>query len=99
MQSITVTELAELNGATVIDVREPDEFAQVRAAGAVSIPMSQIIDRIDELPEDETIYLICAVGGRSGKVAEYLETRDFDVVNVDGGTYAWTDAGLPVEQG
>jgi len=99
MQSITVTELAKLNDAIVIDVREADEFAQVRAAGAVSIPMSQIIDRIDELPEDETIYLICAVGGRSGKVAEYLETRGLDVVNVDGGTYAWTDAGLPVEQG
>jgi rhodanese-related sulfurtransferase len=99
MQSITVTELAKLRGATVVDVREPDEFAQVRAAGAVSLPMSQIIDRIDELPEGETIYLICAVGGRSGKVAEYLETRDFDVVNVDGGTNAWTDAGLPVEQG
>ncbi|MCP2031499.1 rhodanese-related sulfurtransferase [Okibacterium sp. HSC-33S16] len=99
MQSITVTELAKLDGATVIDVREPDEYAQVRAAGAVSIPMSQIIDRIDELPEDDTIHLICASGGRSGKVAEYLETRDFDVVNVEGGTYAWTDAGLPVEQG
>ncbi|WP_411721717.1 rhodanese-like domain-containing protein [Mycetocola sp.] len=98
MQSITVTELAKLQGATVVDVREPDEFAQVRAAGAVSIPMSQIIDRINELPEDETIYLICAVGGRSGKVAEYLETRDFDVVNVDGGTSAWTDAGLPVDR-
>ncbi|SFN70055.1 rhodanese-like domain-containing protein [Mycetocola miduiensis] len=99
MQSITVTELAKLTDAIVIDVREPDEFAQVRAAGAVSMPMSQIIDRIDELPADETIYLICAVGGRSGKVAEYLETHDLDVVNVDGGTYAWTDAGLPVEQG
>jgi rhodanese-related sulfurtransferase len=99
MQSITVTELAKLQGAAIIDVREPDEFAQVRAAGAVSIPMSQILGRIDELPQDETIYLICAVGGRSGQVAQYLESRDFDVVNVDGGTYAWTDAGLPVEQG
>lgn len=99
MDSITVTELAELDGATVIDVREPDEFQHVRAAGAVNIPMSQIIDRIDELPEDETLYLICAVGGRSAKVAEYLSGRDYDVVNVEGGTYAWTDAGLPVEQG
>jgi rhodanese-related sulfurtransferase len=99
MQSISVTELEKLDGATIVDVREPDEFAQVRAAGAVNVPMSQIIDRIDELPENETLYLICAVGGRSSKVAEYLESRDFDVVNVDGGTHAWTDAGLPVEQG
>ncbi|PWC06114.1 rhodanese-like domain-containing protein [Mycetocola zhujimingii] len=99
MDTITVSELAALDGATVIDVREPDEFQQVRAAGAVNIPMSQIIDRIDELPEDDTLYLICAVGGRSAKVAEYLESRDYNVVNVEGGTHAWTDAGLPVEQG
>ncbi len=99
MDTITVTELAALSEATIIDVREPDEFAQVRAAGAVNVPMSQIIERIDELPADETLYVICAVGGRSAKVAEYLESRDYDVVNVEGGTYAWTDAGLPVEQG
>ncbi|AWB87334.1 rhodanese-like domain-containing protein [Mycetocola zhujimingii] len=99
MDTITVSELAALDGATVIDVREPDEFQQVRAAGAVNIPMSQIIDRIDELPEDDTLYLICALGGRSAKVAEYLESRDYNVVNVEGGTHAWTDAGLPVEQG
>ena len=99
MQSITVTDLAKLEAATVIDVREPDEFQNVRAAGALSIPMSEVIERIDELPRDDTIYLICASGGRSAKVGEYLETRDFDVVNVEGGTYAWTDAGLPVEQG
>ena len=99
MDTITVTELAALSDATIIDVREPDEFAQVRAAGAVNVPMSQIIERIDELPADETLYVICAVGGRSAKVAEYLESRDYDVVNVEGGTYAWTDAGLPVKQG
>lgn len=99
MDTITVTELAALSEATIIDVREPDEFAQVRATGAVNVPMSQIIERIDELPADETLYVICAVGGRSAKVAEYLESRDYDVVNVEGGTYAWTDAGLPVEQG
>lgn len=99
MDTITVAELAALKDAAIIDVREPDEFAAVRAVGAVSIPMSQFVERIGELPADETLYLICASGARSARVAEYLEDRDYRAVNVEGGTHAWQDAGLPTSQG
>lgn len=99
MDTITVAELATLTDAAIIDVREPDEFAAVRAVGATSIPMSQFVERIGELPADETLYLICASGARSARVAEYLEERDYRVVNVEGGTHAWQDAGLPTTQG
>ncbi|MET4637596.1 rhodanese-like domain-containing protein [Mycetocola sp. 2940] len=99
MDTITVTELARLNDAAIIDVREPDEFEQVRAVGASSIPMSQFVERESELPADETLYVICASGARSARVVEYLEARDYRAVNVEGGTYAWRDAGLPVAEG
>jgi rhodanese-related sulfurtransferase len=99
MDTISVTDLARLADAAIIDVREPDEFSNVRAAGAASIPMSQFVERVDELPADETLYIICASGVRSARVVEYLEGRDYRAVNVDGGTHAWSDAGLPVEQG
>ncbi|HEV7848472.1 MAG TPA: rhodanese-like domain-containing protein [Mycetocola sp.] len=99
MEIITVGDLAKLPGAAIIDVREPDEFAQVRAVGAVSIPMSQLLERENELPADETLYIICASGARSARVVEYLESRDRRAVNVEGGTYAWSGAGLPVDQG
>jgi rhodanese-related sulfurtransferase len=99
MDTITVAQLAKLPDAAIIDVREPDEFAQVRAAGAVSIPMSQFVERASELPADETLYVICASGVRSARVVEYLEGHDYRAVNVEGGTYAWSDAGLPVLQG
>ena len=99
MDTITVGELAALPNPAIIDVREPGEFGQARAAGAVSIPMSQFVDRIGELPADETLYVICAAGVRSASVVEYLEGRDYRAVNVEGGTYAWADARLPLERG
>ena len=99
MDTITVAELAALPDAAIIDVREPDEFRQVRAVGAVSIPMSEFIERIGELPAHETLYVICASGVRSASVVEYLEGRDYRAVNVEGGTYAWHGAGLPVDVG
>lgn len=99
MDTITVDDLALLPDAAIIDVREPDEFSRLRAVGAVSIPMSQFVDRIDELPADETLYIICASGARSASVVDYLGSRDYPAVNVEGGTYAWRDAGLPTREG
>lgn len=99
MREIDVTELAALKSPVVIDVREPDEYREVRASGVIHIPMGEVVDRVDEIPADDTVYVICAGGGRSAKVAEFLESRGIDAVNVAGGTRAWHQAGHPVEQG
>ncbi len=99
MIEIQPTELAALKDAIVIDVREVSEFEQVRLPHAVNIPISQFIERFDEVPTEATLYVICAVGGRSAQVAQYLEQRGYDAVNVAGGTYAWADAGLPTTSG
>ena len=77
--------------AQLIDVREPDEYASVRAEGAVNIPLSEFVARTDEINPDQDIYLICKSGGRSAQAGEYLEqARGWDnVINVAGGTTAW----------
>ena len=84
-------------GAQLIDVREPDEYAAVRAEGAVNIPLSEFVARTDEINPDQDIYLICKSGGRSAQAGEYLEqARGWDnVINVAGGTTAWVEQGLP----
>jgi rhodanese-related sulfurtransferase len=52
------------------------------------------------LPRDAPIYLICATGNRSGRVAEYLTQNGFArPINVRGGTVAWQRAGLPIDRG
>ncbi|GAA2973390.1 rhodanese-related sulfurtransferase [Microbacterium terrae] len=97
MKSITVQQLRERDGVPLIDVREVDEFAAGRVPGAVNIPMSTIGGRLDELP-DGAFDVICAVGGRSGRVVEALDARGYDVTNVDGGTNEWIASGFPVER-
>ena len=84
----------------LVDVREPNEFRQVRAPGAALLPTSAFTARLGELPADRPLFVICHVGGRSAAVTGYLlRTGRTDVVNVAGGMDAWERAGLPVRRG
>jgi rhodanese-related sulfurtransferase len=84
----------------LLDVREADEFATVRAPGAVLVPTSQFMDRVAELPTDRPILVICHSGGRSAAVTGYLaRTGRTDVANVTGGMVAWERAGLATVRG
>ncbi|QWT23964.1 rhodanese-like domain-containing protein [Subtercola sp. PAMC28395] len=96
MNEITVTQLSELQGATLIDVREPDEYAAVRVPGAINIPLGTLADA--QLPEGE-VYVICQLGGRSAKATEYLSGAGVTATNIAGGTAAWVQAGLPTDSG
>ncbi|MDK7180636.1 rhodanese-like domain-containing protein [Corynebacterium riegelii] len=95
MKTVQVTEVPQ--GIQLIDVREPEEYATVHATGAVSIPLSELVARTEEIDPDRDIYVICHAGGRSLQAAEYLENAlGWDnVINVAGGTSAWVEAGLP----
>jgi rhodanese-related sulfurtransferase len=83
--------------ATVVDVREAHEWVQGHVPGAVHIPMSGLVARVDELPRDRRIHVVCQVGGRSAQVVAWLNQQGYDSVNVEGGTAAWAMAGLPLE--
>jgi rhodanese-related sulfurtransferase len=98
---IEVDELARLRaeGAPLVDVREPDEWQEFRVPGAQLLPLAEVPERIDEVPADGTVYVICKSGGRSAKAVELLRARGVDAVNVAGGSLAWRDAGHPVESG
>jgi rhodanese-related sulfurtransferase len=82
--------------AYVLDVREPDEWAAGHVEGAAHIPMNQIPARLDEVPADATVHVMCRVGGRSAQVARFLLAQGRDAVNVDGGMLAWASAGRPM---
>lgn len=98
---IDVAELAAQRaaGAPLIDVREDDEYVEARVPGAHHIPLGQVTDRLDEVPTEGTVYVICARGGRSSKAVEHYRAQGIDAVNVAGGTLAWIDAGQPTEAG
>jgi rhodanese-related sulfurtransferase len=81
----------------LLDVRTPQEFQQARIAGAHLIPIDQVMQRVDELPQDRPILVYCAVGSRSAQVFSFLARRGYtEVYNLDGGIYAWAAKGYPV---
>jgi rhodanese-related sulfurtransferase len=79
-------------GLTVLDVREPVEWAHGHVAGSVHIPMGEVPTRLEEVPDGQVL-VVCKVGGRSARVAGYLLQQGRDAVNLDGGLLDWEAAG------
>ena len=75
-------------GGTVLDVRTAGEFAAGSIPGAVLIPVDELRDRIDELPEGRLV-VHCAVGIRGHTAARILDQLGRDAVNLDGGYKTW----------
>lgn len=75
----------------LLDVRELPEIALARIDSARLLPMSEIVARLDELPRDRPIVVMCHSGGRSARVAQYLMANGFsDIYNLAGGIDAWS---------
>lgn len=98
---IDVAALARLHagGAFVLDVREPEEYDAGHVPGAVPLPLGQVAERMDEVPVDRDVYVVCGSGGRSALATEILNQAGRRATNVDGGTKGWIAAGHPVETG
>ncbi|MGE0448339.1 MAG: molybdopterin-synthase adenylyltransferase MoeB [Vicinamibacterales bacterium] len=76
----------------IIDVREPNEFQINRIPGAELIPLGEIPRRYAELDPDEELVVMCKMGGRSAKAADYLRSVGFKrVLNLRGGILDWVD--------
>ncbi len=100
LKQIDIDQLAERRtGGTVLDVREPQEYASGRVPGAMHIPMGQLASRLHELDRDAPVFVVCASGNRSKSMAQLLAAQDFDAATVRGGTNAWIASGRPVERG
>ena len=84
-----------------VDVREANEFADVRLGdGVVLLPMSEFAARFEELPRDRPLLMMCAGGTRSAAATGHLVRNGYtDVVNVAGGIKEWEAVGLPVKRG
>ncbi|SEH57188.1 Rhodanese-related sulfurtransferase [Mycolicibacterium rutilum] len=80
----------------LLDVREHDEWARGHAPGAQHIPMGEVPARLAEIDGDAQLFVICHLGGRSQRVAQYLAGNGYAPINVSGGMEAWANAGRPV---
>jgi NADPH-dependent 2,4-dienoyl-CoA reductase/sulfur reductase-like enzyme/rhodanese-related sulfurtransferase len=73
------------SGAFIVDVREPGEFRHGHLKNAVNIPLSQLRDRISEIPRDVPVYLHCRSSARSYNAYMVLQNLGYDnVMNIQG---------------
>ena len=70
-------EEAITSGATILDVRESAEYAFGHMPGAVSMPLGELAQRMNELQKDEAMYVICRTGTRSAMAAQQLVEAGF----------------------
>jgi rhodanese-related sulfurtransferase len=85
------------DGWGLLDVRTQEEWVAGRIRGALHIPLDEVIARADEIPD--RVVCICAVGGRSARVTQYLNATGHEAVNLEGGVHAWAARGRPLEVG
>lgn len=90
-KTISAQEFYEMNRSdyTIVDLREPDDVLISEIKDAVNIPAEQIMDKLEQIPKDAPVILICYVGMSSEQTAEKLSALGYDVTHVDGGYNAY----------
>lgn len=85
-------------GAFFLDVRTEAEYAAAHIANSVLIPLEELETRLDEVPRDRDVVVICRSGVRSKEGATILRRAGFGRVScLTGGLLAWNQAGYPLE--
>lgn len=76
-------------GPLILDVRQPEEYAQGHIPGATLIPLSELPQRLDELDPAIPVITYCAAGVRSRSAAALLNSHGIAAATMDGGMNAW----------
>lgn len=92
-------QVMQKQGALLLDVREPEEYAEGHAPGSILVPLGQLKARVNEISDfkHSPVVVICRSGRRSMQAAEILHQLGFaSIHNVHGGMLAWEKAALPI---
>ena len=87
-------------GALMVDVRREDEVASVTydVPNYMNIPLDQLENRINEIPKDQEIVMVCRSGGRSLKATYFLMNAGYEnVSNMSGGIIKWVSKKFPAK--
>ncbi len=86
------------NGAFFLDVRTQEEWNEFHAPNATLIPLDQLPARLNELPKDKEIVVVCRSGNRSQQGRNILLNAGFaQVTSMQGGLTDWRASGYPIE--
>jgi rhodanese-related sulfurtransferase len=88
------------SGAFILDVRQPDEWAAVHIPDATLIPLGELASRVNEVPRDRQVVVVCRSGNRSAQGRDILLGAGFpSVTSMAGGMNDWAAAGYPTTTG
>ncbi len=99
---ISVAQAAEKrdHGAFILDVREPGEWAQFHIPGATLIPLGDLPNRLNEVPKDREVVVVCRTGHRSAQGRDILLKAGYTrVTSMAGGMTQWQAQGLVIATG
>jgi rhodanese-related sulfurtransferase len=86
--------------AYLLDVREQEEWDEYHIPGATLIPLGELAARVNEVPQDKEIVVVCRSGNRSEEGRDILRKAGLsNVTSMAGGMIDWRAAGFPVETG
>lgn len=88
------------NGALIIDVRNESEVEEINfdVPNYMHIPLSELEDRISEIPKNEEIVMVCKSGERSLRTTYFLMNAGYEnVYNMRDGIVKWTSKGFPIK--
>jgi rhodanese-related sulfurtransferase len=90
-------EAAASDGRT-LDIRDDDQWEEGRVPGALHVTEEEVLERLDDIPEDVTVVVVCEDGERSAKLAAKLRDAGRQAASIEGGMKAWKkDRNLPLE--
>jgi rhodanese-related sulfurtransferase len=81
----------------LVDVREDDEWAAGRIAGARHISLGDVAAQAGTIDRETPVVFYCRVGGRSAMAANAFRQAGYDAYSMDGGIAAWAERRLPLE--
>lgn len=101
-REISVSEASAMReaGAFILDVREPEEWNESHIPGATLIPLGELASRVNEVPKDQEIVVVCRSGNRSAQGRDILLAAGFEqVTSMAGGINQWKAAGFETVSG
>ncbi|MDP1713179.1 MAG: rhodanese-like domain-containing protein [Anaerolineales bacterium] len=85
------------SGIFVLDVRTQEEWDEYHAPNATLIPLDQLQARINEVPKDQDILVVCRSGNRSQQGRDILLAAGYHATSMAGGLKEWYAKGYPIE--
>jgi len=99
--SVSVDEAHQLyeEGTFILDVRTPEEWNEFHAPDTTLIPLDELASRVDELPKDQPIVVVCRSGNRSQSGRDILLQAGFNATSMTDGLNEWRSKGYTVVSG